>query len=532
MKKLYFLAIMISLHAIANSQTTFQRLYSGSAAISFSQTIQTSDGGYITCGSVGAASTDYLVSKLDASGQIQWAKHIGSWMGNENALKIGESVTGGYYLLGITTSQASNGDLNLISLDISGNVLWNKIYSNDATSSFISASCRQTNSGEFIISATLFNGTGDYYFLIKTDVSGNKIWSEAYSYDTSGSKQECLDVECCSDGGFISIGTANDNGIYAIKTDASGNLLWEKQYSTPVCTINASTICKTSDGCYLISGVAYDSLYSQSILFTKIDASGNFLWAKKYISPTRSFYLYLYNNSNNVIQTPDGGFAILISSLASGGSSATDPELVKINSSGKPQWAKYYTLSGSFGQGASSVKNTNDGGFINTANTTDSMYTNQHGYLIKTNSTGSTGCNEGDDSLYDASITLTAASIGSQFAAGTSGTISFISESIPFNASSNCSTDVGIFDPTETNTDVSIYPNPFSASANLLINTNNYSPEEYHFELYDMLGKKVKENLFSGLQLEINRENIPAGIYVWKVYQKSNMVGKGKLVIE
>jgi len=524
MKKLYSLAIMLSLHVIANSQTTFQRLYSTGIGTSFAEASPTSDGGYIVCGSAGASSTDYLVSKLDANGQIQWAKHIGSWMGNETAIKIEQSVTGGYYLFGSTTSESINAEMNLILFDISGNILWNKTYSGGGLSNISSPSCRQNSSGEFILSATVYE-LGMYFLMIKTDTSGNMLWSKAYGADSGGTKEECYDVELCNDGGFIVIGDGDDTGIYAVKTDASGNMVWAKKYSTAAFDFTPGfAISKTSDGGDIISGMTIDYTSSlQLMMLTKIDASGNVTWSKKYTNPENNG-----SNSYSIVETPDNGFAMLSTTIDG------HPELVKVNSSGLFLWSKHYTLVSYSRVGYNAIKNTPDGGFILTASGYDSVtYYNTYGYLIKTDPNGNTGCNDAtDDSLSVTSVTLNGVAMSASVPYGASNTISFLSEDIVFNASSNCSTNVGIFDPTETNTDISIYLNPFSSSTNLHITTNNYSPEEYHFEMYDLVGRKIEEVLFSDPQLQIKRENLPAGIYIWKVSQGKNMVGKGKLVIE
>ena len=61
------------------------------------------------------------------------------------------------------------------------------------------------------------NGTDMY--LVKTDASGNEIWSQAFG--GSGTEQ-AFSVQQTSDGGFILAGS-RDNDVYLVKTDASGN---------------------------------------------------------------------------------------------------------------------------------------------------------------------------------------------------------------------------------------------------------------------------------------------------------------------
>lgn len=523
MKKLLFSIVILATSSVALvAQSTFQRLYSASPNTQFSNTSKTSDGGSIVCGSVGTTSTDYLVSKLDANGQVQWAKHIGSWMGNENGVRIGESIGGGYYLLGTTSSTSMNGEVNLIFMDASGNILWNKTYS--AGTYIMSPSVRQTISGGFIISAKASDTTGTYFLLIKTDMLGNIIWSKAYSA-MAWSKQQCYDVEECTDGGFISVGENSNTGIYIIRTDANGNLIWAKKYSTTSFDfILGFTIIKTSDGNYLISGIYYDALgTSYDPILMKINTSGNVVWAKKYSIEGNSTNFY-----TSVVEATDGGFAINYQ-LNIGGSFQ---ELTKVNSSGTPQWSKHYTLSNYSFSNQNTIALTSNGGFFISSNHVDSISYNYTGYLIKTDSLGNSGCSEVNDSIIDTPIILNITSPSVTANLGSSNTISFSSENIALQVSSNCADDVGIFDSDIINADVIIYPNPFSTSATIQLTNGNNVGQKHAFELYDIVGRTVKKVEFTGFQTEIKREELQSGIYLWKIFDNKNLIGNGKLVIE
>lgn len=523
MKKLLFSIVLLFIAPIAlKAQTTFQRLYSASPSTQFNNIATTSDGGSIVCGSAGTTSTDYLVSKLDANGQVQWAKHIGSWMGNENGVKIGESVGGGYYLLGTTSSTSMNGEVNLISMDASGNILWNKTYSSGIY--IMSPSVRQTISGGFIISAKTTDTTGNYSLLIKTDMLGNIIWSKAYSA-MPWDKHQCYDVEESNEGGFISVGDNSYTGIYIIRTDANGNLIWAKKYSTPSLNhIPGFSIIKTSDGNYLISGTLYDAIAtSYDPILMKINTSGNIVWAKRYSIEGNSTSTF-----TSVVETTDGGFAINYQ-LNIGG---YFQELTKVNSSGTPQWSKHYTLSNNTFSNQNTIALTSNGGFLISSSHQDSTSYNFTGYLIKTDSLGNSGCSEVNDSITDTPIILNITSPSVTTNLGSSNTISFSSENIALQVSSNCADDVGISDSDEMNSNVLIFPNPFSISASIQLTNGNNSGQKHEFELYDVVGRAVKKIEFTGFKTEIKREELQSGIYLWRIFDNKNVIGKGKIVIE
>jgi len=76
-----FLLCLFAWHIEANAQTTqFQRIYGGADLDKPHNIIVTADGGYAYTGdtkSFGAGNRDLLVSKVTATGEIQWSKTFG-----------------------------------------------------------------------------------------------------------------------------------------------------------------------------------------------------------------------------------------------------------------------------------------------------------------------------------------------------------------------------------------------------------------------------------------------------------------------
>jgi hypothetical protein len=521
MKKFFSLFAMFFLIGTSFSQVTFQKLYSGGPYTSFAETAPTSDGGYIVGGSVGASSSDYLLSKLTSSGQVSWAKHIGSWMGNETASRVGEVSTGGYYLLGTTSSTSVGGEINLIKFDVSGNIVWNKTYGSNASiySAASFPSLRPLPDGGFIISATLFEEDGMFFSLFRVDASGSLLWTKTYG-EMIGDKEECYDVERCSDGGFLMVGDGQDTGLYTIKTDSNGNMQWAKKYATTANDYFPGTnVTTTADGGYLIGGSTYDFTGSYSIL-TKLDASGNVSWSKKYTNPANLMY-----GQASACQTADGGYAFL-------SSFSNYPFLIKTNASGKYLWSKYYTLTGNAMSSQSTMNKTPDGGFIISSSYTDSTGMSSLGYLVKTNALGNSGCTEINDSVFDTPVSLSITSPFVSATYGTSGTISFISEDLVFSQSSDCDTDVTVPENKENTFTVIAAPNPFSSSTTLQIFSEGLTSEENHFELFDISGRKLRDLRFKGAGITIQREDLPSGIYIWTLIQGNTFIAKGKLITE
>ena len=76
---------------------------------------------------------------------------------------------------------------------------------------------------------------------------------------------------------------------------------------------------------------------------------------------------------------------------------------------------------------------------------------------------------------------------------------------------------------------VKVYPNPFNSTTTFEIVGMN---EPLTFELYNIIGEQVK--VFTNItknKLVISRENLPGGIYIYKISSKNKLICAGKLIV-
>ncbi|MBW8050704.1 MAG: T9SS type A sorting domain-containing protein [Cytophagales bacterium] len=79
---------------------------------------------------------------------------------------------------------------------------------------------------------------------------------------------------------------------------------------------------------------------------------------------------------------------------------------------------------------------------------------------------------------------------------------------------------------------INVYPNPFSSTTTFEINSTSTFKLRYTFELYNIIGKKVKEiSNITGNRFVISRKNLPEGIYIYKIRSKDGLIGAGKLMV-
>ena len=221
---------------------------------------QTTDGGYIFTGGTrnsDAYNDDIYLIKTDSIGNVVWRKIYGGSY-HEYGDCVIQASDGGYAIIGYSSSFGiGSGDVYLIKTDGNGNISWSKTYGGIGQDR--GESILQTSDGGYIIAGyTMDNvGTGGPYhvYLIKTDSIGNLMWSKTYR--GTGSEYG-YSIAQTTDGGFIITGTTTSFGsgsadVYLIRTDSTGNLLWSKTYGGADIEQGFS-VCQTNDGGYVMTG--------------------------------------------------------------------------------------------------------------------------------------------------------------------------------------------------------------------------------------------------------------------------------------
>lgn len=239
--------------------------------------VQTSDGGYVICGSTSGNGQNVYLVKTDASGNLEWEKTYGG--ANEDcAYSVCQTNDGGYIIGGRTKSFGdTDGDAYLLKISANGTEEWKQTFDGPKTYNDYIHCVRQTVDGGYIATGNTSNRISDL-FLLKTDGKGNKQWWKFYGtndYDDGRWLSMTKDGGYIV-GGFVHAGRQNlsDRDMYLIKTDGSGNEQWHKSYGGK--GINYGRTCmQTTDGGFVFVGVsnAVDG-FKNSILLIKTNAQG------------------------------------------------------------------------------------------------------------------------------------------------------------------------------------------------------------------------------------------------------------------
>ncbi len=281
----------------------------------------TADGGYIITGSseehTSSGGLDVYLIRTDCNGDTLWTRTYGGSLNDE-----GEAVVitpdHGYMIAGYTNSYgAGNKDFYLIRTDSSGDTLWTRTYGGAGDD--LAWSAAAVPDGGFIVSGrTASSGAGSWdVWLIRIDDDGDMIWNRTFGGGGWDSGKEVL---CTADGGFIVNGYTMSSGAgqtdyYMLKTDASGNLLWSHTYGGSNYD-NGTSILQLPGGGYLLGG--YTKSFGDTdgdFWIIRTDANGDSLWSQIYGGSG-------IENLNGMDLTLDGGY-ILTGKTTSLGSSSS-----------------------------------------------------------------------------------------------------------------------------------------------------------------------------------------------------------------
>jgi hypothetical protein len=283
-----------------------------------------------------AGGYDMFIQKLDAAGNFVWTKSVGA-----AASDVGYGITidgsGNIYIAGhfestvdfnpgpgtFNLTSAGIDDIFILKLDASGNFVWaNRMgsTSNDVPYSITSdGSGNVYTTGYFIGTVDFDPGAGTYtlasagggydIFIHKLDASGNFLWARSMGNTGTDYGQSIVSdaagnvyttgyfngtVDFDPGAGTSNLISGGGPDAFVQKLDASGNFVWAKSAGSSSNDYGYAIAMDGSGNVYVtgsfIGTVDFDpgpgtftltSAGSNEIYIQKLDAGGNFVWAKK-----------------------------------------------------------------------------------------------------------------------------------------------------------------------------------------------------------------------------------------------------------
>ncbi|MBD3169947.1 MAG: T9SS type A sorting domain-containing protein, partial [candidate division Zixibacteria bacterium] len=217
----------------SNGNAQWTRTFGGSGEDYGHSVVETTDGGFVVAGydSYGSGDISAYLIKTDVNGNQLWARNYGGSY-DDFAFSVKETSDGGFILAGMTRSYgAGQMDAYLIKTNSGGGQEWYRTYGGSGNDRAYDVS--QTADGGYVLTGFIDaydNGNADVY-IVKTTPNGTTEWARAYG----GPQYDCGEsVMQTSSGGYIVSGyyrsQSTSNDIYLIKTDASGDSIWTRTY--------------------------------------------------------------------------------------------------------------------------------------------------------------------------------------------------------------------------------------------------------------------------------------------------------------
>jgi len=278
--------------------------------------------------------TIFLSNTVFAQPDALWTKTFGG-SDSDYGHSVQQTSDGGYIITGSTKSYGAGGsDVWLIKTDASGDTIWTKTFG--GSDSYVGYSVQQTSDGGYIITGVTYSygASGSDVWLIKTDALGDILWTETFggnNFDRGSSVQQTSDNGYIITGYTYSYGTGSYD-VWLIKTDASGDTIWTKTFGGSD-SDNGHSVQQTSDGGYIITGSTQSyGAGSDDVWLIKTGTSGDTIWTKTFGGSDS-------DNGHSVQQTSDGGY-IITGSTKSYGAGSYDVWLIKTDASGDTIWTK------------------------------------------------------------------------------------------------------------------------------------------------------------------------------------------------
>ena len=291
----------------------------------------------------------------------EWNRTFGGRY-SEAAQSVYQTACGSFIIAGTTESfGAGEADFWLVKTDHEGNKEWSQTFGGPKRD--LAHSVQQTHCGGFIIAGTTWSfgeGEGDFW-LVKTDAYGNKQWSRTFGGPYEDWAASVQQTAC---GGFIIAGHTGSFGAghfdsWLVKTDVYGNKEWSQTFGGPKRDLGHS-VQQTHCGGFILAGRMWavgrgeGSFWEGDFWLVKTDAYGNKQWS-------RTFGGHYADWATSVQQTACGGF-IIAGHTRSFGAGNFDFWVIKTDPEGSKEWSQ--TFGGRGWDRAFSVQQTADGGLI------------------------------------------------------------------------------------------------------------------------------------------------------------------------
>jgi hypothetical protein len=429
---------------ICNSQTTFQKSYGCIVGALEPVGLFKHDSGYAFVSSY--PGYGYITSVTETGDLIQKRayRHV-----NVFYLKSAISTADG----GVLMSATVDSGLLVMKLNSLGDTSWTGIYAHGWP--YPGKACMtQLSDHGYAIGITRYGyHSQEEWELIRLDETGNLLWQKYYSDFSYGNVSNIFEN---NDHSMIVIGAKTLSNVaytqpFLLKTDSAGNSLWGK-LSSKACTIIHSVLQEANGDLLLNTQDVSACSSTPATMLTKIDTAGTILWSKSYTESVQATQILGFAS---VIAATNGGYIVFGNRLVEP-SSLSRCFILKVDANGDTVWTRDFddaTITY-----ANSIAVSNDSGYLFLGKSLNNP--ERCIYLYKTDEQGLTGCWQGTVNVVASNVTYQFNSSGISDVSFPTPPYSYpiLVATLPDSVASVCQPS----NVSETPSMFSMYPNPAS----------------------------------------------------------------------
>lgn len=391
MKTLCFLLALIGASTFCSGQKTYQKILGDTGSMLFANDLLVASDNHMVLGGQSRVPGDstfaFNLTKVSLDGQLDWTRSFEADSLSGTCVAVKELDDGGFILAGHFANAAPEQRISLIRTNAQGNVLWSKAYGND-TLLFEVADLIVDHNGAFMLTGTVsaLNQSDSDLFILQTDSNGQAVWV----FTLGGPDEEVgIAIRPIETLGFAVVGStksfgAGNSDVCLAIVNGVGDLFGFRTFGTAN-SEKASSVVVLPSRDFVISAEQELPGSNSSVLLFKTDQDGLIDWAINYdgVNEEQPKDLHVLANNNYLI----AGSTQSTSPLNSNGL------ILEIDTNGGLVWAKAY------GQGnsaylQSSIQLANGERIVAGGSTHSQAAGNQGMYLLRTDSNGTSGCQE------------------------------------------------------------------------------------------------------------------------------------------
>ncbi len=206
------------------------------------------------------------VAKLDAGAAVQW-EYTYACISSEVATSVIETSDGNFIVGALTRCKAPFYGVELLKIDPSGHVLWQKIYSNSNSDVFEShylLGISETDDAGYVMALNAAYRVK----ILKLDAQGDIIWNRLYDMDV-GASATPTDIQQTPDGGYV---FAHVNHL--LKVNGTGEVSFHKVFGRRP-GFNFTGLSQEKDGSYVLAASMIRHRRGTDFVLLKVDQNGN-----------------------------------------------------------------------------------------------------------------------------------------------------------------------------------------------------------------------------------------------------------------